>query len=143
MPDVPEPTLPIHGRCACSAVTFQLSAPMLGAAYCHCTICQHRTSTAAGATALAAYDSLTITQGAEHVRSWQQHPEGNLKQFCELCGSALFSQNPSDPKIRFVRLGAIEGEPGVRPGARQFVAYAAHWEPIPDDGLPRFDEAIS
>ncbi len=35
---------------------------------------------------------------------------------------------------------AIDGDPGVRPMARQFVAYAAPWEPIPDDGLPRFDE---
>jgi len=29
----------------------------------------------------------------------------------------------------------------VRPSFRQYVAYAAGWEPIPDDGLPRFDEA--
>jgi len=39
-----------------------------------------------------------------------------------------------------VRLGAIDGDPGVRPEARQFVAYAAVWEPIPGDGLPRFPE---
>ena len=37
---------------------------------------------------------------------------------------------------------AIDGDPGVRPQARQFVAYAAPWEPIPDDGLPRFDERL-
>ena len=29
----------------------------------------------------------------------------------------------------------------MRPQWRQFVAYAAAWEPIPDDGLPRFDES--
>jgi hypothetical protein len=39
-----------------------------------------------------------------------------------------------------VRLGAFDADPGVRPGIRQFVAYAAPWEPIPDDGLPRFPE---
>jgi hypothetical protein len=36
-----------------------------------------------------------------------------------------------------VRMGTIDGDPGVRPGARQFVDFAASWEPIPDDGLPR------
>ena len=41
-----------------------------------------------------------------------------------------------------MRLGAFDGDPGVRPGARQFVAYAAPWEPIPDDGLPRFPERL-
>lgn len=42
-----------------------------------------------------------------------------------------------------LRMAAIDGDPGVRPAARQFVAYAAPWEPIPDDGLPRFDERLA
>ena len=39
-----------------------------------------------------------------------------------------------------VRLGSFDEDPGIRPTARQFVAYAAAWEPIPDDGLPRYPE---
>jgi hypothetical protein len=39
-----------------------------------------------------------------------------------------------------VRLGTFDGDPGVRPAWHQFVAYAAPWEPIPDDGLPRYSE---
>ena len=41
-----------------------------------------------------------------------------------------------------MRLGAVEGEPGVRPAAHQFVDDAPVWEPIPDDGLPRFTGLI-
>ena len=37
-------------------------------------------------------------------------------------------------------MSAFDSDPGVRPSYRQFVAYAASWEPIPDDGLPRYDE---
>jgi hypothetical protein len=36
-------------------------------------------------------------------------------------------------------MGAFDSDPGVRPTTRQFVGNAAIWEPIPDDGLPRFD----
>jgi hypothetical protein len=39
-----------------------------------------------------------------------------------------------------VRLGAFDGDPGVRPSWRAFVAYAVPWEPIPEDGLERFEE---
>jgi hypothetical protein len=39
-----------------------------------------------------------------------------------------------------VRLGAFDGDPGVRPQWRTFVDYAAVWEPIPDDGLEHFRE---
>ena len=37
-------------------------------------------------------------------------------------------------------MGAFDGDPGVRPSRRTYVAYAAGWEPIPDDGLARFAE---
>ncbi len=80
--------------------------------------------------------------GEQHLRGWA--PSGGLeKVFCGACGSALFARHPDTGEISIVRLGAIDGDPGVRPSARQFVAYAAAWEPIPDDGLPRFDERIS
>ena len=36
-----------------------------------------------------------------------------------------------------MRLGSFDGDPGVRPGDRQFTDSAAVWERIPDDGLPR------
>jgi hypothetical protein len=62
--------------------------------------------------------------------------------FCALCGSAVLAREPGTGVIRAVRLGAVDGDPGIRPSARQFVAYAAPWEPIPDDGLPRYDERL-
>lgn len=35
----------------------------------------------------------------------------------------------------------LQGEELVAPAWRAFVAYAAPWDPIPEDGLERFDEA--
>lgn len=39
-------------------------------------------------------------------------------------------------------MGALDGDPGIRPAAHQFTDYAAPWYPVPDDGLPRFPERI-
>ena len=39
-----------------------------------------------------------------------------------------------------VRFGALDADPGIRPSYRQFVAYAAPWEQVPDDGLPHYPE---
>jgi hypothetical protein len=64
------------------------------------------------------------------------------KVFCGTCGSAVFIQMPGDDEIRGVRLGSFDSDPGVRPSFRQFVAYAAPWEPVPDDGLTRHDERV-
>jgi hypothetical protein len=109
------------------------------ASYCHCTRCQRRTGTAAAASARVAPGSLAIVAGAELIRSWTPE-EGWAKEFCAGCGGALWSRHPSQSDVVSVRLGTIDGDPGIRPSYRQFVNDAASWEPIPDDGLPRFGE---
>jgi hypothetical protein len=129
----------LTGGCNCGAVRFALSAPLRSAGYCHCTRCQRRTGTSSSAGGVAEHGSFSITQGADAVRRWA--PDGGfVKAFCGECGSAVFAHSPTDPDEVRVRLGAIDGDPGVRPSMRQFVAYAAPWETIPDDGLPRYPE---
>jgi hypothetical protein len=83
--------------------------------------------------------SFRIVQGEEHVRAWAPD-DGFEKHFCSLCGSALFSRDPNDHAILSVRLGSVDGDPGIRPQWHSYVAYAAVWEPLPDDGLPRYAE---
>ena len=73
------------------------------------------------------------------MRDWAPE-DGFRKEFCSVCGSALWSRDPNDPDVVGVRMGALDGDPGIRPSTRQFVAYAVPWEPIPDDGLERFPE---
>ena len=118
---------------------FEITEPLGAAVYCHCTRCQRRTGTSASASARLAPGSLTLLAGADLVHAWEP-PDGWAKLFCSRCGSALFSRSNEDPGRMSVRLGAVAGDPGVRPDARQFVAYAAAWEPIPDDGLTRWPE---
>jgi hypothetical protein len=132
---------PLTGGCGCGAVRFEIREALGPARYCHCTRCQRRSGTAASASAVIAPGSLVVTGGEEHLRGWTP-AGGREKVFCELCGSALFIRAPESGEIVGVRLGAVDGDPGVRPGARQFVAYAAPWEAIPDDGLPRYDERL-
>jgi hypothetical protein len=132
-------TLPLTGGCGCGAVRFEVSEPLISAVYCHCTRCQRRTGAGAAASARVKPGSFRLVAGEEHVRVWA--PEGGFeKAFCAECGSALFARDPQDHDNMGARLGTFDGDPGIRPSARQFTAYAAVWEPIPDDGLPRFPE---
>ena len=130
----------MSGGCLCGAVRFELTEPATAAGYCHCTRCQRRTGT--GSSVQARIDGATfrLVEGEDVVRAWR-HPEGGFeKLFCPRCGAHLFSRNPDDPRQMSVRLGAFDGDPGVRPTWRTFVAYAAPWDPAPDDGLERHQE---
>jgi hypothetical protein len=129
---------PLTGRCLCGSVRFELLERPQSASYCHCTRCRRRTGSAASAQARVAPGGVRVTAGAELVQAFQP-PDGWAKEFCSRCGSQLWSRDPATGALG-VRLGAFDRDPGVRPSYRQFVAYAAAWEPIPDDGLPRFPE---
>jgi hypothetical protein len=128
----------ITGGCLCGGVRYEIAEPFVSAGYCHCTRCQRRTGTAASAQARIVPGSLRILQGAELERAWKPE-DGFAKCFCSSCGSALWSRS-DDGEIASVRLGTVDGDPGIRPSHRAFTNYAAVWEPIPDDGLERFPE---
>ncbi|MDQ3935981.1 MAG: GFA family protein [Actinomycetota bacterium] len=128
------------GRCLCGGVRFEIAAPPIEAYYCHCTRCQRRTGGAASAQARIDGGGFRVVAGEELVKCWR-HPDGGFEKcFCRECGAHLFSRNPDDPAQMTIRMSAFEQDPGVRPAFRAFVAYAAPWEPLPDDGLERFPE---
>ena len=133
------PDLPLTGGCLCGAVRFEVDELPVSAGYCHCRRCQRRTGTAASLSARIVPGSLRVISGEEAIRACEP-PAGFAKVFCSLCGGQLWSRDPSDPAALGVRMGALDEDPGIAPSYRQFVAYAASWEPIPDDGLPRFPE---
>jgi hypothetical protein len=122
-------------------VRFELAEIPQTAGYCHCTRCQRRTGTASSAQARIDGDTLRILQGGDLIRAWRPPDKGAEKLFCGECGGHVFSRNPENHREMSVRLGAFDGDPGVRPSWRAFVAYAVPWEPVPDDGLERFAEA--
>jgi hypothetical protein len=126
------------GHCLCGRVRFEITEPLTAWGYCHCTRCQRRTGTAASPQAPLDASALRFLEGEEAVRAYRP-PDGFEKLFCSECGSALFSRDPHDPATMSVRLGVLDGDPGVPATWRQHVASAASWEPVPDDGVPRFE----
>ena len=127
------------GGCLCGGVRFELTEPATAAGYCHCTRCQKRTGTSQSAQARIEARTFRLVSGEHLVKGWR-HPDGGFEKcFCSECGAHLFSRSPDGEQMS-VRLSAFDGDPGVRPAWRTFVAYAAPWEPIPDDGLTRYPE---
>jgi hypothetical protein len=131
----------LTGGCLCGGVRYEITEPLLSASYCHCTRCQRRTGTAAAATARTAPGSFRLTQGERLLKAWTPDDGGFAKVFCSNCGSALYSQDPADPDNTIgVRMGTFDSDPGIRPQYRHHTATAAVWEPLPDDGLPRYPD---
>ena len=129
----------MSGGCLCGAVRFELTAPPMIAGYCHCGRCQRRTGTASAVSVFVDPAAVTWLCGEDQIRCFTP-PDGMLKCFCGRCGAHLLSRAPDGSRMA-LRMAAFDSDPGIRPSYRQYVAYAASWEPIPDDGLPRYAEA--
>jgi hypothetical protein len=132
--------VPLTGGCNCGAVRYEVTAPLRLAGYCHCRRCQRRSGAAASPNAHPDPDAFRIVAGEDRLRCWKPDVGGE-KWFCGDCGSALFGRNRSHADPIGIRMGTFDSDPGIRPTVRQFVRYAAPWEGLPDDGLPRFEES--
>jgi hypothetical protein len=128
---------PLPGSCTCGAVRFQVTAPFTTAGYCHCTRCQRRTGALWALSGVVDADGFEVLEGAESIRTYRP-PDGWSKSFCGDCGGHLYAGDPEPGGQVAVRLGAVHRDPGIRPRWHQWVSSAPAWEPLPDDGLPRF-----
>ncbi len=127
------------GGCACGAVRFLVNGPLGSAGWCHCRRCQRRTGSNASPQARVRGGDFVVIRGQETICEWTPPSGGFVKAFCSVCGSHLYSRSPSDPARMAVRLGAFDDDPGVRPSYHQRIESAAAWQPLPEDGLPRFE----
>ena len=136
----PSPTAPVRGGCLCGGVRYEVTAPFLRANLCHCSRCRKHTGAAASAQGRVPRAAFRLLSGADLVRAYTPG-RGMVKAFCTACGSSLFGGSWPDGSEVSIRLGTLDDDPGIRPQFHNFVADAPPWLPVPDDGLPRYEEA--
>jgi hypothetical protein len=131
----------VSGSCLCGAIRFEVELPFTSAGHCHCRRCQKHSGAPHTTSARTSPERIRFIAGEELLRGYRPAPGAGNKMFCSECGASLFGGAWPEGPVVSVRLSALDDEPQIRPQTRQYVAYNAPWYEIPDDGLPRFDEA--
>jgi hypothetical protein len=86
-------------------------------------------------------EDFRLIAGAERLVVYRPAPDVAVKVFCEVCGSSLFGGDWPQGEEISIRLGTLEGDPGIRPQYHTHVASQAPWYEITDD-LPRYPEGL-
>jgi hypothetical protein len=134
----PSPEAPLAGSCLCRGVRFEVTAPFLRAGHCHCSRCRKHSGTFGLTQGRVPRVGFRLVAGENLLRVYVPAGGAAVKVFCTVCGSSLFGGEwPEGPEVS-IRLGALDGDPGIRPQSHTHVASKASWEAIPDDGLPRY-----
>ena len=126
----------IVGGCLCGAIRYQVDGELSRAGSCHCSMCRKSHGAAFGTYAEVPAGGFRWTAGEDDVRFYESSPGGG-RAFCPRCGSTLGAVEQG--VLRWITLGTVDGDPGIKPQAHIFVASKAPWEEINDD-LPQFDE---
>lgn len=128
----------IKGSCFCGGVRYEVLGTLSGARNCHCSMCRKLQGAAFRSRASARAAEFRWIKGQDLVTFYQSSP-GTHRGFCSVCGSPILSRFDDHPDHLGLPLGAIDGDPGVRPAMHVFVGSKAPWFEITDD-LPQFTE---
>lgn len=128
----------LSGSCLCGGIKYEIRGALFDALNCHCSMCRKAQGAAFRSRARVRAADFRMVAG-EHLLTFYQSSPGNNRGFCRVCGSPVLSKFDSDKSIFSLPLGALDGDPGIRPQCHVHVASKAPWFTITDD-LPQFAE---
>jgi len=130
----------LKGSCLCGSVTYEVDGSLDMPLYCHCTMCRKAHGTAFRSRAGVKASDFRWTAGDDLI-TWYESSPGTDRGFCSRCGSPLLSRFSFAPDVYGLPLGALDDDPGIRPGLHVYVADKAPWYEI-TDGLPQHPQGI-
>ena len=124
-----------EASCLCGTVRWRIEPPFARMTHCHCSMCRKAHGAPFATCISLPATGYALLAGAESIVDFESAP-GFHRAFCNVCGSVVPSSENGE--WAYVPAGALDGDPGIRPGWHIFVASKAPWYEIADD-LPRHD----
>jgi len=121
----------ITGSCLCGQVRYEIFAEMGAITHCHCPSCQKAHAAAFSSVTSVPLDGLKFVAGKELLKYYESSA-GKKRYFCSHCGSQIYAKR-DDQNHYILRMGTIDGDPGIRPIQHIFTSYKAPWYNIHDD----------
>lgn len=126
---------PLGGSCLCGAVRYELRGTPRLMYHCHCGTCRKANGASVATNLMLGVDDFVIVAGQDRLTAFESSPNKH-RHFCSACGSPIYSQSAATPDVVSLRIGTLDGDPGVRPAAHIWVDSRAPWDDV-CDGLPQ------
>jgi hypothetical protein len=117
-----------------------VTGPLAPLGYCHCKQCQRANGSAFAANSSVAKGDFRFVAGEELLREYESSP-GRFRAFCSRCGSPVYKRVNEQPDSVRIRLGLLDGDPGLRARVHVWVSAKAPWYDITDT-LPQLPEGL-
>ncbi|MBB3861034.1 hypothetical protein GGQ88_002306 [Novosphingobium hassiacum] len=118
------------GRCACGAITLEITGEPVATRQCWCRQCQQIAAGGPTQNAIFKGDDVAIA-GAPASSQWTAASGNTLTfHFCPSCGTQVFGQSSARPHLKTVRFGVIDEPHGLKPEMIIWTDDAPEWAQI-------------
>ena len=129
----------LNGSCLCGDVEYQVRAPFLRFAHCHCSRCRKATGTGYATNLYVSPDHFEWTSGRDFVVRYDLPTAASFSTtFCRNCGSPLPHHTRSGREI-VVPAGSLAEVPRHELKSHIFWDSRAEWTTA-NDKLPKYSE---
>jgi ADP-ribosyl-[dinitrogen reductase] hydrolase len=129
----------MKGSCACGSIQYELNDRFLIVNHCHCSTYRKVHGAAFGTFGHAKAEAFRWIQG-EALLTGYRSSEGNVQNFCRVCGAHLPSVFPEINYVR-VPLATLDDDPHTQPICHSYVKSKVSWFEIADS-LTQYPESV-
>jgi hypothetical protein len=117
----------LEGSCLCGEVRFEITGPLLGFRYCHCSRCRKATGAAHAANIFLPQGQFRWLAGEERVKRFDlPGAERFAVCFCTKCGTRMPHKIATTENV-LIPAGSLDAAPEQRPDGSIFWASRAPW----------------
>ena len=126
------------GSCLCGSVQFEFDSEIREFHHCHCKTCRKAHATVFGSSALVNASAFRVRSGKDMISEYSSSA-GKIRYFCSNCGTHVFARGDQVPDDVILRIGALDGDIGMKAYGHIWVSHKPDWYDIGDE-LPQYSE---
>ena len=117
----------LTGSCLCGTVRFEMSPPLSGFRYCHCSRCRKASGSAHAANIFLPKSQFAWVAGESAVTRYKHAAAQRFAVwFCSKCGTRVPHEIPVRGDM-LIPAGVLDADPGMRPEMNIFWDSKAAW----------------
>ena len=116
---------------------YTLSGDPVMCVTCHCKNCQRQAGSALSIIVGVMEDALSIEGEVKTYNDTGDSGASVRRQFCDTCGSALFTRIDHTPGLMFIKAGTLDDTSALQPAFHCYTRSKQAWTPLGD--IPGYD----
>ena len=125
------------GGCLCGKVRYEMTTEPLMCVTCHCKNCQRQAGSALSIIIGVPDGSLKIEGEVKTYNDTGDSGATVRRQFCENCGSPVFTRVESPPGVMFIKAGTLDDTSELEPSLHCYTKSKQDWVELGE--IPGFE----